>query len=75
MSEPNLLTVKQLSEVEPFSENSLRFHIFHSVPRADKNGEVAPANGLGDAIFRIGRKVLIDRAKFINWVISRGKTA
>jgi hypothetical protein len=68
----SLLTVQQLSQVEPaFSENSLRFHVFHATPRIKKNGELVPPNGLESAITRIGRKVLIDRDRFINWVEER----
>ena len=64
-----LLSVKQLSELLPaFTENSLRFHIFNAKPRINSQGDTVPGNGLASAIIRIGRKVLVDRDKFIEWI-------
>jgi hypothetical protein len=72
----SFVTVKQLSVTHPaFSENSIRFHIHHAKPRIDRNGNSIPANGLADAISRIGRKVLIDQDKFIVWLVERGGKA
>lgn len=52
------LTVRQLAERQPsFNESSIRYLIFHS-----------ETNGLDKAIKRIGRKVLFDYDKFIQWV-------
>jgi hypothetical protein len=64
-----LLSVKQLSELLPaFTENSLRFHIFNAEPRINSQGDTVPGNGLASAIIRIGRKVLVDRDKFFEWI-------
>ena len=61
---PVFLTVKQFCEKHPFlSQDSLRFHIF--------NGRF---NGLekSEAITRLGRKLLINEEKFLEWVRSHG---
>lgn len=56
-------TVKQFAAKEPaFSESSLRAFIFN----ADKNGLTK-----SKAIVRAGRKVLIDAAKFEQWLDSQ----
>lgn len=66
-----LLTVKQFSHRNPsFSEGSLRALIFNSKPRHSTVGEI-PGNGLSQAIVRIGRKLLIDEAKFYQWLESQ----
>ncbi len=53
-----LLTVKQFANKHPaFSEASLRYHIFHE-----------KTNGLGIAIKRVGRKILIQEEAFFNWI-------
>lgn len=54
----NLMTVKQFSQIYPaFSEGCLRTLIFHS-----------KTNGFDPSIIRIGRKVLIDEARFFECV-------
>jgi len=65
-----LLTVRQLNQRNPaFSESSLRNLIFKAEPGHSTKGEI-PGNGLieAGAIIRIGRKVLIDEARFFAWV-------
>lgn len=63
-----LLTVKQFARKhEAFTEGSLRFQIFNSKPRKTSLGEI-PGNGLDAALVRLGRKVLIDEAKFFEWL-------
>jgi hypothetical protein len=67
---PVLSTVTQFSERNPaFSPAALRNLVFKAGPRLSSNGEV-PGNGLIEcgAILRIGRKVLIDEARFFEWV-------
>ena len=65
----SLLTVKQLSKKFPaFSENSLRFHIFNAESRKNSRNEVIQGNGLASALFRIGKKVLVDEGRFLEWV-------
>jgi hypothetical protein len=65
MDTPNLLTVVQFSQKHPaFPIGGLRYRIFHE-----------RTNGLAEsgAIIRIGRKVLIDEAKFFDWVVLENK--
>lgn len=60
INQSRLLSVSQLSTAHPvFTEASLRWMIF-------KGAE----NGLerSGAICRLGRKVLIDEARFLDWV-------
>lgn len=67
-------TVEQFSERHPaFSPPALRNLIFKAEPRQSSRGEV-PGNGLAEAgaILRLGRRVLIDEAKFLAWVASAG---
>lgn len=61
------LTVQQFTEKQPaFTTGGLRALIFNE-----------RTNGLAKsgAIVRIGRKVLIDEAKFFTWVESQNKAA
>lgn len=54
----NYLTVKQMAaKHQIFSENSLRYHIFHE-----------KSNGLDIAIRRVGRKILLNEDAFFEWV-------
>ena len=63
-----LLTVRQFSEKHPaFSQGSLRNLIHLSSERYSSTGEI-PGNGLGMALVRIGRKLLLDEAKFFQWI-------
>jgi len=67
-------TVEQFSERNPaFTPPALRNLIFKAEPRQSSKGEV-PGNGLAEsgAIIRLGRRVLIDEAKFLAWVASAG---
>jgi hypothetical protein len=62
MITPNLLTVAQFSEKhKAFPIGGMRYRIFNE-----------HENGLAEsgAIIRVGRKVLIDEAKFFEWVLS-----
>lgn len=62
---PTHLTVKQFADKHPaYTVGGLRFHIFH-----------AHENGLdeAEAILRLGRKVLIDEARFFTWVESQNR--
>jgi hypothetical protein len=64
---PTLSTVNQFAEKHPaFTTGGLRAWIFNE-----------NTNGLAvsGAIVRIGRKVLIDEAKFFDWVQSQNKAA
>ena len=65
-----LYTVEQFPTVEPgFTAAAMRNLIFKAQPRQATVG-VIPGNGLieSGAIVRVGRKVLINRAKFLAWV-------
>ena len=69
-NKPNYMTVRQFSEAHPaFSESALRFLIFCSKNRHSSSG-IIKGNGLleAEAIIRLGRRVLIDEAKFLAWV-------
>jgi hypothetical protein len=58
-----------------FSEAALRNLIFKADSRHSTKGDI-PGNGLieAGAIIRIGRKVLIDEARFFEWVESQQGT-
>jgi hypothetical protein len=63
-----LLTVRQFADKHPaFQQGSLRNLIFLAESRNTSKGKIA-GNGLDVALVRIGRKVLIDEAKFFNWI-------
>lgn len=64
----NFLTVKQLAERYPaFTVSAIRSLIFYASERKSSQG-VIPGNGLAPAIIRIGRKVIINENRFIEWV-------
>lgn len=68
-----ILTVRQFHQRNPaFSEAALRNLIFKADERHSSKA-VIPGNGLieAGAIVRIGRKVLIDEARFFEWVESQ----
>lgn len=66
-----LLTVRQFAEKHPaFSQGSLRNLIFLAESRKTSQGRIA-GNGLDVALVRVGRKVLIDEAKFFSWIDSQ----
>ena len=68
-----LLTVRQFATRHPaFTESSLRWLIFQSQSRDSSKG-VIPSNGLHVALVRIGRRVLIDEARFFQWVEAQQK--
>ena len=65
-----LFTVEQFSVRQPaFTEPALRNLIFKAESRHCSKGEIS-GNGLIEcgAIIRLGRKVLIDEAQFLEWV-------
>lgn len=63
-----LLTVRQFSDKHPaFSQSALRNYLFLADDRKTSRGEIA-GNGLNIAVVRIGRKLLIDEAKFFQWI-------
>ena len=65
---PILLTVAKFAERHPsFTEPSLRHLIFESKPRQSSKGEIK-GNGLDKALVRVGRKILIDEARFFEWL-------
>lgn len=66
-----LLTVKEFCRKHSaFTEGSLRHLIFQSRPGSYSGGHEISGNGLKEAgaIVRIGRRLLIDEAKFFQWV-------
>lgn len=63
-----LLTVRQFSDKHlAFTQGSLRNLIFLSDNRKTSRG-IIQGNGLNVALVRIGRKLLIDEAKFFQWI-------
>ncbi len=65
---PILLSVRQFSEKHPaFPQGSLRNLIFLAENRKTSKG-IIKGNGLNIALVRIGRKLLIDEAKFFQWI-------
>ena len=72
---PRLRTIRQFADAHvAFSEARLRNLIFNAVPRHSSRG-VLPANGLAEALVRIGRRVYIDEAKFFGWIEAQRKAA
>ena len=70
---PALYTVDQFAAAQPaFTPAALRNLIFKAEPRQSSRGEI-PGNGLLEcgAVVRIGRKVLIDANRFLDWVSSQ----
>ena len=64
----NLLTVRQFADKHPaFSQSALRNYLFLADDRKTSKGNIK-GNGLSIAVVRIGRKLLIDEAKFYQWV-------
>ena len=58
MKSTNLLTVKQVAAETPaFTENQLRWYIFHSDKYAFKH-----------VIVKVGRRVLLDQMEFNRWL-------
>lgn len=63
-----LLTVRQFSDKHSaFTQGALRNLIFLAPSRKTSRGTIQ-GNGLNMALVRIGRKVLIDEAKFFQWI-------
>ena len=70
-----LYTVEQFTQEEKaFTPAALRNMIFKAEPRQSSKGEI-PGNGLIEcgAIVRVGRKVMIHRGRFLDWIV-RGRT-
>lgn len=63
-----LLTVRQFSDKHPaFTQGAIRNLIFLAEDRKTSKG-ILKGNGLKVALVRIGRKLLIDEAKFFEWI-------
>ncbi len=63
-----LLTVRQFADKhQAFPQGSLRNLIFLSENRKTSKG-IIKGNGLGIAIVRVGKKLLLDEAKFFQWI-------
>lgn len=65
-----LYTVSQFATAEPaFSTAAIRNLIFRAEPRHSSKGQI-PGNGLleSGAVVRRGRKVMIHRERFLEWV-------
>lgn len=65
-----ILTVRQFNQRNPaFSEAAIRNMVFKADDRQSTKGTIK-GNGLieAGAIVRLGRKVLIDEARFFEWI-------
>lgn len=63
-----LWTVRQFSDKHSaFTQGAIRNLIFLAEDRKTSKG-IIKGNGLNVALVRIGRKLLIDEAKFFEWV-------
>ena len=68
-----LLSVRQFSERHPvFTPPGLR-HLIHCSEERERSKGKLPGNGLKEsgAILRCGRKVMIDEARFFEWLDQR----
>lgn len=63
-----LLTVRQFAEKHPaFTQGALRNLIFQANARYASTGKIE-GNGLGPALVRVGRKLLLDEVRFFEWI-------
>lgn len=72
-----VFTVRQFAERNAaFSESALRNLIHKADTRHSTRGDVS-GNGLAEAgaIIRVGRKVLIDEARFFDWIDAQAEGA
>jgi hypothetical protein len=71
----SIFTVRQFSERHPaFSQTALRRLIYYASPRRLNVGGSSvemPANGFEHSLVRVGRRVLIDEARFFEWIESQ----
>jgi hypothetical protein len=66
---PDLAAIREIANERPqFPEPSLRDLVYHAEPRLTARGETIPPNGFAPCVFRIGRRVLIDRNAFAVWI-------
>lgn len=72
---PNYLTIKQAVEAYPAlfpTESAIRNLIFKANDRRSSIG-IIKGNGLAIALIRVGRKVLLNELKLVEWVESHSK--
>lgn len=63
-----LLSIRQLCTAHPaFTPGSVRWLLFKT-RRALRRGHDPPVPGFQHCVFRVGRKVLIDEAAFLEWI-------
>lgn len=68
-----LLSVRQFSERHPaFSQPGIR-HLIHCADERDRSKGKLPGNGLKEvgAILKCGRRIVIDEARFLDWLDQR----
>jgi len=71
----NLLTVKQLAErYQAWTTSSIRSLILNAEDRINSRGERIVGNGLNPAILRVGRKVLIDEGRWLEWIHEQARS-
>lgn len=75
MTRPKLLTLEQVCEAYPAIKlRTLRYWVQNAQPRkVSKAGQKfeLPGNGLGKAVIRVDRIILIDEDRFLEWLNSR----
>jgi hypothetical protein len=65
---PTLLTVRQfVDKHQAFTQGAIRNLTFLAKSRHTSKGKIK-GNGLDIAMVRLGRKLLIDEAKFFEWI-------
>lgn len=78
MERPQLMTLEQVCEAYPIKLRTLRYWIQHASPQVRSRGGAkyeVPGNGLGPAIIKVDRIILIDETKFVEWLNSRRMAA
>lgn len=74
-TKPNLLTVRQLAErYQAWTTSSIRSLVLNAGDRLNSRGEKVAGNGLSPAIIRVGRKVLIDEDRWLDWIYREARS-
>ncbi len=73
---PRLIPVTEWNQHHEWPpQGGLRHLIFHTKDRKNSSGQTTQRNGLDVALVRVGRRILIDEAKFFKWLHSQQKNA
>lgn len=70
-----LFTVRTFAERNRdwLTQAALRAHVLNATDRKNSRGEIQRGNGLVacGAVLRLGRKILIDEGKFMQWLVQQ----